>query len=60
MGELLAGPPAELLPPVPMPTAGATAPVHTMAERQAPDPALSLPPGHPRPWEEEQRQLPLI
>jgi hypothetical protein len=64
VGELLAGPPADLLPPAAPATAPAaahaTAEAHTMAERAAPDPALSLLPGHPRPWEEEQRQMPLI
>jgi hypothetical protein len=60
VGELLAGPPADLLPPASVAAASPVAQVHAAAERPALDPALSLPPGHPRPWEEEQRQMPLI
>jgi hypothetical protein len=60
VSELLAGPPADLLPPAPV-TAAAPAPqTHLQAERPAPDPVLSMSPGHPRPWEEETRQLPLL
>jgi hypothetical protein len=60
VGELLAGPPADLLPPAPVAAASPVAQVHAAAERPAADPILSLPPGQPRPWEDEQRQMPLI
>jgi hypothetical protein len=60
VGELLAGPPADLLPPGPVAAASPAAQAHTTAERPAPEAVLSLLPSHPRPWEEEQRQMPLI